>query len=311
MQVHLDGAGVLFLGFLRDVFYGLAVGILHDVVLGHLIEVANSASEHALEDEDIPLALQVRLGREVKVVNGIPLLGSDVDGRAVFIHTYLETTERIVGRVSLLHRPVDEGTDDFHGVDQVVLTTLFRIPVLGDGGIYGCIFFYGLALAFFVNCEKLVLVTDEVTYLFQLEIIQRFEGKAVAGVEFVTLEDTFHYLIVSVAWDREICSVDKLLVAFEEGVLFLHRVVFREHDTIHDVLCPAFLYTIALGGLEFFEQGIADVINFFLCLLHGDHLFCQSALVDDNLVILGIKVLGEDEYPGLHSLGECPAAELD
>ena len=311
MQVNLDGAGVLFLGLFGDVFDGGAVGVLDDVVPCHFIEVADAAAEQALEDEDIPLALQMGLVREVEVVDGVPLLGGDVDGGAVFVHAQLEAAEGVVGGVALLQRPVDEGTDDFHGIDQVVLAALLRVAVLGDGGIDGGVFLYGLALAVLIDREELVFVADEVADLLQLEVVQRFEGQVVAGVEFVALEDAFHHLVVAVTGDGEVGTVDELLVALEKAVLFFHGVVLREHEAVHDVLRPAILYGVALGGLEFFYQHVADVLDLGFRLLHGDDFRGEDALVDDNLALVFFEVLGEDEHPGLHALGEVPAAELD
>ena len=310
MQVDLDGAGVLLLGLLGDVFDGGAVGILDQVVPGHLIEVTDTATEEALEDEDIALALQMGLFREVEVVDGVPLLGGNINRCAVFVHAQLEAAEGVVVRVSLLQGPVDEGADDFHGIDQVVLAALFGIAVFGDCGIYGGVALDGLALAFLVDGEELVLVADEVADLLQLKVVQHFEREGAAGVEFVALEDALHDFVVAIARDGEVGPVDELLVALEEGVFFLHGVVLGVYDTVHDVLCPAFLYGVALGGLELLDKRVADQIDLGFCQLHGGNFLRDDARVYDNLARFGLEVFWVDEDPGLHALREVPAAEL-
>ena len=60
---------------------------IDDIVLGHLHQVADAASNEALEDEDIALDIQSRVIREFGLVQLVPFFlceieGSAIDGRA-------------------------------------------------------------------------------------------------------------------------------------------------------------------------------------------------------------------------------------
>ena len=105
---------------------------IDDIVLGHLHQVADAASDEALEDKDIALDIQSGVIREIGLVQLVPFFlceieGSTIDGRANNI-----IIVRIPVHVASLDRPADEGVETGHRADDGVLPPLLREPAFRD-----------------------------------------------------------------------------------------------------------------------------------------------------------------------------------
>ena len=134
-----------------------------DVVGGHGVEVADAASDEALEDEDVALGLQVSVAAHVGIGYLISFLDADIYRCSIDLRADGESAEWVVGGDFLVEAPVVEGAKHFHYAIDVVFASLYRISAFGYEVVESGIFGYRMSLAVLVCADKFVFVAEEIS----------------------------------------------------------------------------------------------------------------------------------------------------
>ena len=114
MQGYSDGLRLAFLRLLRHVFQKTVL----DVVPCESVKVTHTATDIAVEHEDVPDDGQLRAVAQVRIVEDVPLFGSEEE--RVAVGRLLAAVEHINLVVGILHllAPVQEGAEQVHDVDD-------------------------------------------------------------------------------------------------------------------------------------------------------------------------------------------------
>ena len=114
VQRHPDGLRLTFLRLLRHVFQKAVL----DVVPREPVKVTHAAADIAVEHEDVPDYGQLRVVAQVRIVEDVPLFGSEEERVAVGrLLAAVKHIDLVVGILHLL-APVQEGAEQVHGVDD-------------------------------------------------------------------------------------------------------------------------------------------------------------------------------------------------
>lgn len=105
---------------------------IDDIVLGHLHQVADAASDEALEDKDIALDIQSGVVRELRLVQLVSFLLCKIEGSTVDSCADNIVIVGVAVQIASLDRPADEGVETGHRADDGVLTPLLREPAFRD-----------------------------------------------------------------------------------------------------------------------------------------------------------------------------------
>ncbi len=114
VQGNPDGLRLAFLRLLRHVFKKAVL----DVVPRETVKVAHTTSDIAVEHEDVPDDGQLGVVAQVRIVENVPLFGSEEERVAVGrLLAAVKHIDLVVGIFHLL-APVQEGAEKVHGVDD-------------------------------------------------------------------------------------------------------------------------------------------------------------------------------------------------
>jgi len=114
VQRHPDGLCLALFCLLRHVFQKAVL----DVVPRETVKVTHAAADIAVEHEDVPDYGQLRVVAQVRIVEDVPLFGSEEERVAVGrLLAAVKHIDLVVGILHLL-APVQEGAEQVHGVDD-------------------------------------------------------------------------------------------------------------------------------------------------------------------------------------------------
>lgn len=123
-----DRIGTAFLGFAGNVLDGA----VDDVGLGHFHQVADTASDEALEDENVTLDIQTGVIRELRLVQLVSFLLSEIKGSAIDGGANDVIIIGVSVHVTSLNRPANESVESGHRANDGILTSLLREPAFRD-----------------------------------------------------------------------------------------------------------------------------------------------------------------------------------
>ena len=193
---------------------------IDDIVLGHLHQVADAASDKALEDEDVALDIQPGVIREFGLVQLVPFFfceieGSAIDGRADDII--------IVGvpvHVASLDRPADESVETGHRSDDGILAPLLWESAFRDrfvGFFIEGILDAGFSVLAFHN--KLVFIFQELGDLPEQIRGQRSKAHLLGAIDGEALQSTDNDIVVTDPGDGNLLDGYEMLERIEELLL--------------------------------------------------------------------------------------------
>ena len=120
--------GTALLGFAGNVLDGS----VDDIRLRQFHQVADSASDKALEYEDVALDLQAGVVREFGLVQLVPLFLGEIEGSSIDSRADDVIIVGVTVHITSLDRPADEHMETGHRSDDGILAALLREPALRD-----------------------------------------------------------------------------------------------------------------------------------------------------------------------------------
>lgn len=123
-QRYADGYRSILLCFSLDILDG----VTDDISVSHFEQVADTASDKAMKDENIPLRFYLFIARQIGFEQLRPLFIGYVNGRSVHDFTDGEMLERIVRRVAVVDRPQNKRSKTGKQVGNRIQPSQFRQP---------------------------------------------------------------------------------------------------------------------------------------------------------------------------------------
>ena len=219
-----DRIGTPFLGFAGNVLDGP----IDNVILGQLHQVTNTASDEALEYEDVALDIQPGVVRKFCLVQLVPFFlgkieGSAIDGRADNII--------IIGisiQVTSLDRPTDEGVEPRHRTNDGILAALFREPALRDRFICFLIeWILDARFSVLTFHNELVFILQELGELPEQIRGQRSEAYLLRAIDGEAFEGTDDDIVMPDPGDGDLLDGHEMLERVEEFLLQITLLFFR------------------------------------------------------------------------------------
>lgn len=201
---------------------------IDDIVLGHLHQVADAASDEALEDEDVTLDIQTGVVRELRLVKLVSFFLCEIEGSAIDGCT---DNVIIVGgavQIASLDRPADEGVETGHRADDGVLTPLLREPAFRDR-------FVGFLVEGILDARFPVLSFHDV-FVFVLQELgelpeqirgQRSKAHLLGATDGEALQSTDNDIVMPDPGDENLLDGYEMLERVEELILKITLLFFR------------------------------------------------------------------------------------
>lgn len=163
-----------------------------DVVFGEGHQVADSASDIALEDEDVAGEVEFFDVAEVGFIEDVTFFSGEVERGAVFLRADGEFAEWVVFGVAHIYAPAPIGHNCAHIGYECIVAAFLRSAFVW--GIFPDIFvfldgFEDGAVFFFDGLEELVFVAEEVFKVGKGVGRGFVDVDGLAGVEFVSSDE--------------------------------------------------------------------------------------------------------------------------
>lgn len=297
-QVHLDYARAFLFSLAGDILHGDAVVGGYNVAFSEGEQVADTAADIALEDEDVAGGSQLFVITHIRLVKNVAFLGGEVVGGAVLLGADGVFAEGVVLRVAHVDAPAPIGTDGAHVADDGVVAAFT-----------GCAFVFGVVPDVFVLLDGLQphavlqLAGLKERVLSAKEVFQGEEGAGrslvqldfLAGVHLEALDDAEDCAVGVYALLGDLLVFEELLglVLEAEFALVGLGVVLGEDEAVDGVLQPVGAHIVHVGAVALLGDLGADAL---VLGFGGTGLFDflrLAALVDDDFFTH--PVLGLDE----------------
>ena len=308
-QIHLDYARTFFFGLAGDILHGDAVVGGDYVVLGEGEEVADTAADVALEDEDVPGLGEVFIIAHVRLVQQVALLGGEIVGGTVLLGADGVFAEGIVPGVAHVNAPAPVCADGAHVADDGVVAPLAGSP-----------FVLGVVPGVFVLFHR-----PEAHAVFQLGGLEKgvfgaeefFEGDEglrcgfvqddlLAFVEFVALDDAEDCVVGVDALQGDFLVLEEVFGLVQEADFITVRlgIVLGIEETVYGVLRPVLSEVFRQLVVAFLQKVSDDPVDGRLGIKSLADLGSDDAIFDDDFVLL--EELREEEDMGVRTERDRP-----
>ncbi len=268
-QVDLYYARAFLFSFGRHILHGDAVVSCDDVVLGEREEIADTAADVALEDEDVPSLREIFVLAHIRLVQKVSFLGGEVVGGTVLLRTDGILAEWIVLRVAHIHAPAPIGTHGAHVTDDGVVASLA-----------GRTFVLGVVPGIFVLLDG--TETDAVFHLVRLEegvlgaeeVLEGHEGvrgglvenDLLAGVQLEAVDDAEDCLVGVDTLLRDLLVLEEIFGLVQQAQLVAVRlgVVLGEEETVDGILRPVLVEFVDGLVVALLDDVVDNLL--YLCL---------------------------------------------
>ena len=284
------------------ILHGDAVVSCDDVVLCEREEVADTAADVALEDEDVPGLREVFIIAHVRLVQKVALLGSQVVGGTILLRAYGMLAERIVLRVSHIHAPAPIGTHGAHVADDGIVASLARgtfvlgvvpgIFVLLDGTEADAVFHL-------VRLEEGVFGAEEVLEGHEGIRGGLVENDLLAGVQLEAVDDAEDCLVGVDTLLRDLLVLEEIFGLVQQAQLVAVRlgVVLREEETVDGILRPVLVEFVDGLVVALFDDVGDDPLNLSLGFKGVTDFGSDDAVLDEDFAVG--EVLRQDVRMGV------------